>query len=356
MGLYDELADLPLRVEGVDLVRAERDTSSDFTRVTTTVELHGPDATGRGEDVTYDAAAHDAMDAGDYDVAGEYTMEEFSAAVGDADLFPAGDPEQQAARNYRRWAFESAALDLALRRADESLASALGRSYDPVRFVVSTRLGDPPTTDRIEALLLVHDDLAFKLDPTSAWDDALVADLAEMATVRILDLKGRYEGTEVDQPPDLDLYRRVAEAFPEAAIEDPALTDATEPFVDDVADRVSWDYPITGVESVEALPFEPNWLNVKPSRFGSVEALLDTIEYALERDITLYGGGQFELGVGRQHLHAVASLFYPDSPNDVAPGGYNDPEPSSDLPASPLAPPSDPSGLSWASPDANAPR
>jgi len=354
MGMYDELAGLPLRVDAVELARNERETSSDFTRVTTTVALHGPDATGRGEDVTYDAAAHDAVSAADFDFAGEYTLDEFSDAVGAADLFPSGDPEQKAARNYRRWAFESAALDLALRRADETLASALDRTYDPVHFVASTRLGDPPTTDRIETLLGVHDDLGFKLDPTSDWDDALVADLADLATVRILDLKGRYEGTEVDQAPDPELYRRVADAFPEAAIEDPALTDDTEAFVDDVADRVSWDYPITGVESVESLPFEPNWLNVKPSRFGSVESLLDTVEYALKRDVTLYGGGQFELGVGREHLHAVASLFYPDSPNDVAPGGYNLPDPPSDLPASPLEPPADPSGLAWESPDARS--
>ena len=51
----------------------------------------------------------------------------------------------------------------------------------------------------------------------------------------------------------------------------------------------------------------------------------------------LYGGGQFELGVGRGQIQLLASLFHPDAPNDVAPGGYNDPEPASGLPRSPLA-------------------
>ena len=52
----------------------------------------------------------------------------------------------------------------------------------------------------------------------------------------------------------------------------------------------------------------------------------------------MYGGGQFELGVGRGQIQYLASLFHSDSPNDVAPAGYNldplDPE----LPQSPLAP------------------
>jgi hypothetical protein len=112
-------------------------------------------------------------------------------------------------------------------------------------------------------------------------------------------------------------------------------------------DRVSWDLPITGVESVEAPPFEPAWLNIKPSRFGSVESLLDTIEYCRERDITMYGGGQFELDVGRGQIQALASLFYPDAPNDVAPGAYNDPELPDDLPASPLQPPDEPVGFAF---------
>ena len=57
-------------------------------------------------------------------------------------------------RLYRRWAFESAALDLALRQAGTSLAAALGREARPVTFVVSLRLGEPatlePVTRRLE--------------------------------------------------------------------------------------------------------------------------------------------------------------------------------------------------------------
>jgi hypothetical protein len=348
MSLYERIADLPVTIDGYRLERRERETSSDFTRVTTVFTLEGDGARGRGEDVTYDADEHEALLSADLDLplAGEYTLAEFSAHLDGLDLFPS-PPEREVFRNYRRWAVESAALDLALRQAGRSLGEVLDRQYDPVRFVVSTRLGDPPRIDRIEKLLAVDSDLEFKLDPTSEWTRDLAERVAARAPVRILDLKGQYEGTNVDQPVDPDLYELVLETFPAAVVEDPALTPETQSLFAGHEDRISWDYPITGVESVADLSFEPSWLNVKPSRFGTIESLFETIEYARERGIDLYGGGQFELDVGRQHLHVLASLFYPDAPNDVAPGGYNDPEPRSDLPSSPLAPPEEPQGLGW---------
>jgi len=160
-------------------------------------------------------------------------------------------------------------------------------------------------------------------------------------------LKGHYEGTTVDGSVDPDLYRRVAETFPEAVIEDPAVTDETRPILESVSDRLSWDAPITSVEDIEALPFEPNWLNIKPSRFGTVESLLAAIDYCEDNDISMYGGGQFELGVGRGHIQLLASLFYPETPNDVAPGAYNATDLEENLPTSPLDPPADPVGFRW---------
>jgi len=346
--LYDHLADLPLRVESETRTRHERDTSSGFTRATTVFELHGDGHVGRGEDVTYDTEDHDALaETGSLVPTGEYTFDEFSAALDDVDLFPTEDPEQPSARHYRRWGVESAALDLALRQADTDFATALDRERAPVRFVVSTRLGDPPTTDRVDTILDAQPDIGLKLDPTSDWDDDLVTALADTGAVRLLDLKGHYTGTTVDQAPDPDLYERVIRGFPDAVIEDPALTDETQAVVASARDRLSWDAPITSVESVRDLPFEPRWLNVKPSRFGTVESLLDTIEYAQANDIACYGGGQFELDVGRAHIQTLAATFYPDAPNDVAPGGYNLPDLPADLPGSPLAPEASPRGLDF---------
>lgn len=347
--LYDQVADLELQIERYDLELHERDTSSGFTRATTVVSLHGDGETGRGEDVTYDNEDHTALheSSEEFPLTGEYTLDEFSARLSTIDFFLGDEPGQAIFRNYRRWAFESAALDLALKQADTNLADHLDREYDPVRFVVSTRLDEPPTGDRIVDWLDRNPDLEFKLDPVSAWTDDVVDRLAATDVVRTLDLKGQYHGTTVDQPADPDLYERVIEGFPDALIEDPALNDETRPLFDGHEERVTWDYPIRSVETVEELPWEPKWLNIKPSRFGSVQSVFDTIDYCRAHDIQMFGGGQFELDVGREHIHAIASLFYPDAPNDVAPKAYNDPDPSGDLPTSPLAPPPTSRGLSW---------
>ncbi|MFC4439163.1 MULTISPECIES: hypothetical protein [Natrialbaceae] len=352
---YDQIADLPLTIDSVSRDRLERDTSSGFTRVTTEFAFAGPGpdsdpVEGVGEDVTYETDEHDALaETGLSDLTGEYTIDSFSSHLDDIDCFPAGAPDREVFRNYRRWGLESAALDLALRQAETDLASALGERYEPVRFVASTRLGDEPTTDRIGDLLEAVPGLEFKLDPIPAWDAELVEALASTDAVRILDLKGQYHGTEVDVEADPELYELVLEEFPDAVVEDPALESATEPLFDDsrVRDRVSWDAPIHGLADVEDLPWEPRWLNIKPSRFGSLESLLETVSYCRERGIRLYGGGQFELGVGRGQIQALASLFYPDTPNDVAPGAYNDPEVGDGLPASPLEPPAEPLGFRW---------
>ncbi len=77
-------------------------------------------------------------------------------------------------------------------------------------------------------------------------------------------------------------------------------------------------------------------VNIKPSRLGGLRPLLDAYEYCEERGIGMYGGGQFELGCGRGQIQYLASIFHPDTPNDVAPSGYNENDPSPDLPSSPL--------------------
>jgi hypothetical protein len=112
-------------------------------------------------------------------------------------------------------------------------------------------------------------------------------------------------------------------------------------------DRITWDAIIHSVEDVEELPFPPKALNIKPSRFGPVRALFEAYDYCTERGIRMYGGGQFELGPGRGQIQALASLFHPDTPNDIAPGGYNDEDPAPGLPASPLEPQLAPTGFRW---------
>ena len=151
-------------------------------------------------------------------------------------------------------------------------------------------------------------------------------------------MKGLYKGTIVDQPPDPVLYRRVVDAFPNAWIEDPALTPEIEEILAPHRDRITWDAEIHSVADIESLPFAPRMVNIKPSRFGSLEALCAAYDYCAEHGIGAYGGGQFELGPGRSQIQYLASLFHPDTPNDVAPSGWNLADPPATLPGSPLPP------------------
>jgi hypothetical protein len=345
---YDALAGLPLSIERYELERLEQNVSSGFTRVTAVVQLHGRGEEGVGEDVTYSAADQDLqLERGAVlPLAGDWTLRSFSAALDDLDFW-ARPPEMEAQRDYRRWAYESAALDLALRQAGTTLAAAIEREPRPVTFVVSMRIGSPPTLAGVRGWLEHYPGLRLKLDPTPDWDEALVDELVALGAVDSVDLKGAYKGTVVDNPPNSELYRLVAEAFPHAWIEDPALTPETDVVLEPHRDRITWDAPIHSVADVQALPFAPRMLNVKPSRFGTLERLFDAYDYCADRGIGTYGGGQFELGPGRGQIQYLASLFSPDAPNDVAPSGFNSADPRAGLPASPLEPRIAPAGFRW---------
>jgi hypothetical protein len=332
-GTYARVAELPVEIEGYGLERLEAPVTRDLMRVTTLVRLTGGGEEGLGEDVTWFAEEHDREQAAGASrpLVGSWTLESFSAALA------IEEP-------HKRWAYESAALDLALRQAGRSLGDSLGRTPGPVTFVVSPGLGDPPSVEALRRRLGLYPELRFKLDAASAWTDELIHDLAATGTVDIVDYKAYYSDPN-SAPPDLALYRRVAEGFPEVWLEDPALTTETDEILRPHRDRITWDAPIHSVADVENLAFAPRTLNAKPSRFGFLRELLAFYDYCADRGIGLYGGGMFELGAGRGQIQHLASLFYPDAPNDVAPGGYNEREPRPGLPASPLPAPGDEPGF-----------
>jgi hypothetical protein len=316
MSLYDAVRNLELEVHGFGTERRETQVSSEFVRVTTIVVVSGRGQTGHGEDVTYQAELHAGFPA--LEARGRMTFDEYSRQVGAYGL-----------DDYRRWAFESAGLDLALRQNELSLGGAVGREYRPVRFVVSTRL-------EIRPWLQHYPQLEFKLDPVSKWTDEQMHAIAATGRVRVLDLKGQYVGTPVDQPADARLYGSVVRAFPDAIIEDPKLTPETREALRGSEGRWSWDAPIHSADDIAERA--PRFCNIKPSRFGSVQRLFDAIDHCDAHAISMYGGGQFELGPGRAQIQALASLFYADAANDVAPSDYNIGEPRPGLSQSPLPP------------------
>jgi len=345
---WELLADLPVEIEDYALEPLSAKVSSDFERKSTVIRLRGAGEDGAGEDVTYDAVDHDILQAAgpSLPLSGRFTLGSFCAHLSKLELFPE-PPQREVSSRYRVWAYESAALDLALRQAASTLHGALAREPEPVRFVVSMRLGEPPSLDPLRARLALYPGLRFKLDPTSSWDEPLIAGLVATGAVDSVDFKGLYSGSIVDQAADPVLYRRVTDALPEAWIEDPKLTPETDAVLAPHRERFSWDAPIHSIADIEALPYPPRMVNIKPSRLGGLESLLNAYDYCAERGIGNYGGGQFELGVGRGHIQYLASIFHADAPNDVAPTGFNLPVTPAGLPTSPLAPAPSARGFRW---------
>ena len=338
---YDKLAGLPLRIDSYGIEPLQRP-GAQWTRYTTIFHLRGAGEEGLGEDVCYDpqdqlrqheAGAH-------LDLQGDWTIDSFSRRLEELDLFHGTPPQFPVYQDYRRWGLESAALDLALRQAGAPLHEVLGLHPRPLRFVVSIRLGDPPSPAGVLERIAAYGDVRFKLDAEPSWDDELLEILSGTGAVDVFDFKGAYKGTPVDVETDPDLYRRVAQAFPDALLEDPDLTvpeadAALEPY----RDRITWDALIHSVDDVLRLPFAPRTLNCKPSRYGSLARLLDFIDHCAAAGISLYGGGQSELGVGRGQIQLLASMFHADAPNDVAPAGWDqDDWPRTGLAVSPLTP------------------
>ncbi len=341
MGTYDRIRKLPLTVDSYSLKPLSLRVGGEVgDRKTVLFELHGLGCAGVGEDVTYfPELLTSLLKRGPVlPLMGTYTFDEFSKSLGTLDWFPDA-PEglfHDTFPNYRRWAIESAALDLALQQNTTNLAEVLGRNLKPLRFVASLRLGKPSSFEPIRQRLEKYPAMRFKLDPFSDWSDELIDRLAQTDAVDVMDFKGFYKGTPVDVATDPVLYQSIVTKFPEALLEDPDITDETRPILASHANRVTWDFPIHDVVSIGAQPFMPKAVNIKPSRFGAISELFAAYDYCQERKIKMYSGGQTEVGPGRGQVQYLSALFHPDAPNDIAPAAYNSADDSAELPTSPL--------------------
>lgn len=339
--MYDRLQGLSLTLENVSLEPLSLATPVGWTRESTVVVFSGAGCTGRGEDVCYGAADQHAFRATEGAVLrpllGATTFGEFSERLDALDLFDP-PPARATDRHFRRWAVESAALDLALRQNGRSLAEVLDRSGRPVRYSVSTGLGTPPSTRALERVRAVDSAATFKVDLSEAWTQETVELLAAFGGVTTVDLKAHYRTADFRGPkPDAAIYRAIAEGLPDVWIEDPEWTGPAWDALAEHRDRVTWDAVLHSVADFDRLPAPPRCVNIKPSRFGRVAELLAVYELCEREGIAMYGGGQFELGPGRTQIQTLASLFHPDGANDVSPSGFNAEELDADLPVSPLA-------------------
>lgn len=335
--MWDRLSTLPLQVDSYELDRLSALQGYGFERVTTRIRLLGAGAEGQGEDVSPFEGEDDTLHVAGpvLPLAGEWSLESFCDHLATLDQWPVA-PRWDVGRRWRNWAFESAALDLALQQDGRALHEALGREPRPLRFVNSLGLGDPPTFDPIRRRLEHHPELRFKLDVTPAWTPELMAEVAATGAVEIVDFKGQY-GLDLPELRELlAMYDRVIEAFPDALLEDahdlPEVTDMLR----SQTHRISYDAPIHTAANLDTTPLPPRAVNIKPCRVGDLRSLLEVYAAVDERGLITYGGGMGELDVGRGQIQLLAALFHPEGPNDTAPKGYNADSPAADLPASPL--------------------
>lgn len=361
--LLEEIIALPVRIERVTTTQLELAGATSFTRVTTIVELHGDGQVGRGEDVSYSSetqAELPGMWKARADLAGDWTIGALAAYLDETGIHPPGGKRMDDKAGYHRWAVESAALDLALRQRGSDLATLVGQRWRDVRVSLSMGLGSPPSLDTVRAWLERDPSTSFKLDASTEWTHETVAQLAELgASVATVDLKALYGGDWIDNDYQPSLYEAIGHGLPSALIEDARLDPETLDALDEQSlMRLAWDYPITAPEDVPGIEgstatfsdLRPAAVNVKPSRFGSLERLLRTIALCDDEGLPCYAGGQFELGIGRTQVQAIASLCFPDAPNDCAPVMFHGAAPEADdVPLGPVRVPEH-VGFGWDAP------
>ncbi len=336
--LWTAVKDLPITIESSSfetLLPSGPTAMEDFS--TTQLRLHGRGEEGIGEQVGM-APTQEGLRASDFPVTGAWaTLADFLAHLDTIDMWPQ-PPEWDLERNWRRWTYESAALDLALRQADTSLAEALGRTPQPLTFVNSFGLGDPPDIDKVANRRALHPTVGFKLDVAPSWTQEIMDRIAAVEGVAVIDFKGQY-GLEVeDEAALLAMYERTVATFTDVVFEDPHDHPAVLDLLAPISDRVSYDAPITTVESIGATAINVGIVNVKPCRVGRLDELSRLYAHCESAGIRMYNGGMGELGVGRGQAQLLAALFHPDAPNDIAPSDFNLDEPPAGLPGSPLDP------------------
>jgi hypothetical protein len=284
------LADLPVVIDDAACgSRAVLVPSYGGPRPSSLVRLTGAGRIGEGEHVGFTEEAHAAFGRtlDRWDLSGSWRIASLAYTMRERGLHP-----------YDRAAIEMAAIDLGLRQRATTLATLAGVVPRPVRTVVSFgRTADPA------AEAARHPDVALKIDVDPAWPDAVWRALAATGRVAILDWKGTG---------DEDAFERALRWLPEVLHEDPA-----EPYPAGIAEAVAVDAAITEPAALDGLA--PVACNLKPARMGSLLDVLRTATRCSRRDIGIYVGGMFEIGVGRRQLRDLASVLCPDAPNDLAP-------------------------------------
>ncbi|MEO6866816.1 MAG: hypothetical protein ABI200_02225 [Gaiellales bacterium] len=365
--LLDAVLALPVQIESI--TTSQLLLPGGMNRCSTLVELHGAGHVGRGEDITYAAPTQELLPRvleRRTDLIGSWTIGSLAAHLDETGITIPGAELMDDKPGYHRWPIESAALDLALRQAGLDLAGLIDVPWEPLTVSLSMGLGEQPSVDIVRRWLDRDPSITFKIDTSMAWHPELVTELGSFGdAVATIDFKAMYRGDWIDNDYPPSLYAVVGHELPRALLEDARLDADSHDALDEHAlGRLTWDYPITAPEDVPGLPGStarfsdllPYAINIKPSRFGSLERLLGTIALCDEHGIPCYSGGQFELGWGRTQVQAITSLCFPDAPNDCAPTMFHGASPEDEnLPLGPVVVPAGGTGFGWDAPSPATP-
>ena len=196
--------------------------------------------------------------------------------MGGLDLFPAEPvarrlaPATGAGRSSRPRSTSRCA------RPGRSLAEALGREPRPVTFVVvAAARASPPRSSPCAARLEPLPDAALQARPDQRLDRR--ADRraggdrrGRLASTSRASTRAR-SSTQAPTPSSTAAWSRRS---PTPGSRTPTLNAETEPVLEPHRDRITWDAPIHSIADIEALPFPPKMVNIKPSRLGGLQELL----------------------------------------------------------------------------------
>ena len=350
MTTWERLADLPLVVDGYTLSEQARRISPEFERVTHTIALRGDGEAGLGEDVTYDADEQRAH-AADGPVLAARPARSRSTSFSRAArrVRPLRRPRALARRLPRLpplgvrvgGARPRAApgRPLARRRARARAAPR------PLRRLAAARHPARRRRDRPPPRALPRPRVQARRRPELGRRPARHArGHRRRRGDRPQGRLPRHPGRRRHRPGALRARRRGAAGRvargprPHGPRGRRGAAPVPRP------DHLGRADPL-GRRTSSTLPFAPRTLNVKPSRFGSLERLFDFYDHCEANGIGLYGGGQSELGVGRGQIQVLAALLHPDGSNDIAPAGYDWLEFPPGLDPSPLDPALEPTGF-----------
>ena len=335
MATYDRVRELPLEIDSYRLEGLEVRASHDFTRLTTDPPGgRRPRGRRRGRHVLRRDQLALRAEGPTLPLAGSHTLDSFSQLLEGLSLFPSG-PGMHAFLDYRRWAYESAALDLRSVRPEcprRPSAASRSRSRSSCRSASRIHLPDPIPPPRALPVAPLQARSHGRLGRGAGRRSSARPARSTPSTSRAPTRARRSTSRRSDSLP------HGCRGVPVRVDRGPRPERRDRPVLDPYRDRITWDALIHSVADIAGLPFPPKTINFKPSRFGSVQRLR-RLRLLRRARIAVYGGGQWEPD-GRGHIQYLASLFHPTTPNDVAPAAFNihrlDPPPG--LPTSPLEP------------------